>query len=35
LAASLDGTQENESMEVPAVNRPSILNFKRKNAGGI
>ena len=35
LAASLDGTQENESMEAPAVNRPSILNFKRKNAGGI
>jgi amino acid adenylation domain-containing protein len=34
LAAILDGTQVNEPMEVPAVTRPSILNFKRRNAGG-
>jgi hypothetical protein len=34
LAASLDGTQENELMEAPAVARPSILNFKRRIAEG-
>ena len=34
LAASLDGTQENESMAAPAVSRPSILNFKRRIAEG-
>jgi aryl carrier-like protein len=34
LAASLDGAQENESIAVPAVSRPSILNFKRRIAEG-
>jgi len=34
LAVSLDGTQENELMEAPAVARPSILNFKRRIAEG-
>ena len=32
LAASLDGTQANELIEVNAVARPSILNFKRRVA---
>jgi amino acid adenylation domain-containing protein len=39
LAASLDGTQTDTLIEipaaVPAVARPSILNFKRRNAGGL
>ncbi|MDQ7977363.1 amino acid adenylation domain-containing protein [Paraburkholderia sp. SARCC-3016] len=35
LAASLDGTQAQTLIEVPAVARPSILNFKRRNAGGL
>lgn len=35
LAASLDGTQENELMEANAAARPSILNFKRRRAEGL
>ncbi|QYD70512.1 amino acid adenylation domain-containing protein [Paraburkholderia edwinii] len=35
LAASLDGTQTETPIEIPAVARPSILNFKRRNAGGL
>ncbi|WP_310633824.1 non-ribosomal peptide synthetase/type I polyketide synthase [Paraburkholderia sp.] len=35
LAASLDGAQVEEVAEAAAVARPSILNFKRRNAGGM
>ncbi len=35
LAATLDGTHESEAVEAPAAMRPSILNFKRRNAGGL
>ncbi|WP_321892783.1 non-ribosomal peptide synthetase/type I polyketide synthase [Paraburkholderia tropica] len=35
LAASLDGAQVEAVAEVAAVARPSILNFKRRNAGGM
>ncbi|ACC70854.1 hybrid non-ribosomal peptide synthetase/type I polyketide synthase [Paraburkholderia phymatum] len=35
LAATLDGTQENEVKQAPAVLRPSIHNFKRRHAEGV
>lgn len=35
LAATLDGTQENEVKQAPAVMRPSIHNFKRRHAEGV
>jgi aryl carrier-like protein len=35
LAASLDGTQEKEVVQAPAVLRPSIHNFKRRHAEGV
>ena len=35
LAAILDGTQENEVQQAPAVMRPSIHNFKRRHAEGV
>jgi aryl carrier-like protein len=35
LAASLDGTEVDTLVVANAVARPSILNFKRRNAGGL
>ncbi|WP_321814274.1 MULTISPECIES: non-ribosomal peptide synthetase/type I polyketide synthase [unclassified Paraburkholderia] len=35
LAASLDGAQVEEVADVAAAARPSILNFKRRSAGGM